>query len=121
MTRNKQNDCRCAGPDFDPDVPCPIHPKQVVRSRLDEALLAGNERRKDRVSRRPSSAVKLTKDQLAELKRLAHEPQRSYGKGRVRVHNNLRRFGLASIDHSDGFMCHITQAGRDFLAHEVRR
>lgn len=63
------------------------------------------------------AAVKLTKDQYAELERLAREPQHSYGKGRVRVHNNLRRHGLALIDHSAGFICRITQAGRDFLAH----
>lgn len=70
----------------------------------------------------PAAAVKLTKDQLAELKRLAHESQHSYGKGRVRVHNNLRRHGLARIDHSDGFMCFITPAGVDFLAkREARR
>jgi len=59
--------------------------------------------------------MKLTKAQLVELKRLAREPQPSYGKGRVRVHNNLRRLGLALIDHSDGFVCRITQAGRDLL------
>jgi hypothetical protein len=60
--------------------------------------------------------IRLTRDQLAELVRLAREQQPSYGKGRVRVHNNLRRHGLATIDHSDGFVCRITQAGREFLA-----
>lgn len=64
----------------------------------------------------PVAAVKLTKDQLAELKRLAQAPQSSYGKGRVRMHNNLRRHGLVLIDHSSGFVCRITQAGVDFLA-----
>lgn len=59
--------------------------------------------------------IKLTKAQLAELKRLAHAPQPSFGKGRVRVHNNLRRHGLAVIEHYDGFVCAITQKGRDFL------
>jgi hypothetical protein len=68
----------------------------------------------------PPAAVKLTKAQLDELKRLANGPQHSYGKGRVRVHNNLRRHGLAMIGHSDGFMCWITQAGRDFLAKAAR-
>ena len=62
------------------------------------------------------AGIRLTRDQLAELKRLATAPQPSYGKGRVRVHNNLRRHGLATIDHSDGFVCRITQAGREFLA-----
>lgn len=61
------------------------------------------------------TAVKLTKAQLAELKRLATGPQPSYGKGRVRVHNNLRRHGFARIDHSDSFVCTITQEGRAFL------
>jgi hypothetical protein len=74
-----------------------------------------------RVSEAPMTAVKLTKDQLAELKRLAHEQQPSYGKGRVRVHNNLRRHGLVTIYHSDGFVCQITPAGRDFLASIEKR
>lgn len=60
--------------------------------------------------------IQLTRAQLDELKRLAREPQPSYGKGRVRVHNNLRRHGLVTIDHDDGFVCTIAQAGRDFLA-----
>jgi hypothetical protein len=68
----------------------------------------------------PAAAVKLTKAQLVELKLLANAPQHSYGKGRVRVHNNLRRHGLATIEHRDGFMCSITQAGRDFLAKRAR-
>lgn len=62
-----------------------------------------------------ATSIKLTKAQLDELKRLANEPQPSYGKGRVRVHNNLRRHGLAETHYSDGFKCSITQAGRDFL------
>jgi len=62
------------------------------------------------------TVVKLTKAQLDELKRLAREQQPSYGKGRVRVHNNLRRHGLAEIHLSDGFKCSITLAGRVFLA-----
>lgn len=62
------------------------------------------------------AAVKLTKAQLDELKRLAMGPQPSYGKGRVRVHNNLRRYGFATIDHYDGFVCTIAPAGRAFLA-----
>jgi hypothetical protein len=69
------------------------------------------------------AAVKLSKAQLAELKRLAQTiGRRSFGKGRVRVHNNLRRHGLAQIIHHDGFVCEITQAGRDYLrALEARR
>ena len=70
---------------------------------------------------RQPAAVKLTRDQLAELKLLACAPQPSYGKGRVRVHNNLRRHGLASIDHSDGFVCRITPAGHAFLAQREKR
>lgn len=26
-TRAKLGDCRCAGPDYHPDKPCPVHPK----------------------------------------------------------------------------------------------
>lgn len=63
--------------------------------------------------------TKLTKTQHEELKRLAKEPQPSYGKGRVRVHNNLRRLGLAIIYHDNGFECRITAAGQQHLkAHE---
>lgn len=62
--------------------------------------------------------TRLTKAQLDELKRLAHGPQPSYGKGRVRVQNNLRRYGLAAIQHDGGrFVCWITKAGREYLAH----
>lgn len=43
----------------------------------------------------PAPAVALTKPQLRELRRLAAEPQPTYGKDRVRVQNNLVRVGLA--------------------------
>jgi hypothetical protein len=63
-----------------------------------------------------TTAIKLTKAQLDELKRLAVESQDSRGKGRVRVHNNLRRHGLAAISPGAyGFICIITQKGREFL------
>lgn len=59
---------------------------------------------------------KLTPTQLEELKRLAERTQSSQGKGRVRVHNNLRRLGFVTIHGSrHGFECSITAVGRAFL------
>ena len=57
--------------------------------------------------------MKLTPAQMAELQRLAREPQHTYGKARVRVQNNLQRLGLAYVG---GSWCEITAEGRAVLA-----
>jgi len=74
--------------------------------------------------------MKLTPAQIAELKRLAVEPQPTYGAGRARVQNNLYyRFRLVRFLNMDGNViaphvyglnagadrCEITDEGRAAL------
>lgn len=62
--------------------------------------------------------VKLTKPQREELERLARERQNTFGKGRARVQNTLKRLGLAIFLHGDADSCDecmITPAGRALL------
>lgn len=62
----------------------------------------------------PSSrGLKLTKPQLAELRRLYERPRYVYGKHTVRVQNNLVKKKLAAFCSLDsGDVCMILDAGR---------
>ncbi len=79
--------------------------------------------------------MKLTKPQLRELRRLAQEPQPTFGRWRARVQNSLRQKGLARFlvdgkPHTPTVLeivtyagisswadsCEITDAGRVALA-----
>lgn len=60
----------------------------------------------------------LTKRQREELQRLAKERQNTFGKGRARVQNTLKRLGLAIFIGGDADTCEtcmITPAGRALL------
>lgn len=80
-----------------------------------------------------SVAVKLTKPQIAELRRMAVRPQYSHGSSTARIQNNLVRMGLAQFIDDAGTpipravtiidilcppphdKCAITEAGRSLL------
>ena len=53
----------------------------------------------------------LTAPQMDELRRLAREPQHTFGRARTRVQNSLVGKGLARYE-DDGTLCLITDAGR---------
>ena len=58
--------------------------------------------------------MKLTRPQMAEMKRLTLSRQPRFGAARARVQNTLVRLGLARFSHADD-ECVITETGLAFL------